>query len=163
VNVQLPFEVTPNRYAWIMASLHGIPSNAAIIHIVAAAPAVFTSSVAGSATGVVLHADYRPVTSTDPAAGGEVVIIYGTGLGAVSPANTLGAPAPSNPLSRTTGETTATVAGQAAAVQFSGLAPSYAGLYQVNIQLPMGLASGPQPLAISVAGVASKPVTTYIK
>jgi uncharacterized protein (TIGR03437 family) len=35
------------------------------------------------------------------------------------------------------------------------LAPGYVGLYQVNIQVPSGLSSGPQPIIISVGGQSS--------
>ncbi len=162
-NVQLPFQMTPNRYAWILATLQGVPSNAAIFQVVQAAPAIFTATIGGTTSGVVLHANYQVVTAANPAAAGEVVIIYCTGLGDVSPEPALGAPAPGSPLSNTIANASVSVGGQAASVQFSGLAPSYVGLYQVNAQLPSGLASGPQQLSIAVAGATSKAVTTFIQ
>jgi uncharacterized protein (TIGR03437 family) len=33
---------------------------------------------------------------------------------------------------------------------YSGLAPGYAGLYQVNVQVPPGLAPGTVPLLLSI-------------
>jgi uncharacterized protein (TIGR03437 family) len=44
--------------------------------------------------------------------------------------------------------------GNAASVQFAGLAPGYAGLYQVNVLVPP-LPAGQYPLQISVGGVLS--------
>jgi uncharacterized protein (TIGR03437 family) len=53
-----------------------------------------------------------------------------------------------------TGDVTATIGGLSAALQFAGLAPGFAGLYQVNVQVPQ-LASGSYPLQISEGGVPS--------
>ncbi len=36
-----------------------------------------------------------------------------------------------------------TIGGQSAAVDFSGLAPFFVGLYQVNARVPEGVAAGP--------------------
>jgi uncharacterized protein (TIGR03437 family) len=41
-------------------------------------------------------------------------------------------------------------------VLFSGLAPGYVGLYQVNATVPTDAPSGNQPVVISVGGVQSK-------
>jgi len=57
----------------------------------------------------------------------------------------------------------ATVGGAKAAVQFAGLAPGFVGLYQVNVQIPQGVAAGDAvPLVISQNGVASNTVTLAI-
>jgi minor extracellular serine protease Vpr len=48
-----------------------------------------------------------------------------------------------------------TIGGANAAVSFSGLAPGFVGLYQVNAVVPAGLASGNQSVVISVGGSSS--------
>ena len=49
----------------------------------------------------------------------------------------------------TTNSVAATIAGQTAAVTYSGLAPSFPGLYQINVFIPTNLVgSGALPLAI---------------
>ena len=36
-----------------------------------------------------------------------------------------------------------------ATVTYSGLAPGYVGLYQINVRVPAGIPSGPQTLTVS--------------
>ena len=53
--------------------------------------------------------------------------------------------------------------GAPAQVLFSGLAPGYAGLYQVNAIVPAGIpAAADVPLLITAAGLQSTPVTIGI-
>jgi minor extracellular serine protease Vpr len=47
---------------------------------------------------------------------------------------------------------------------FSGLAPGYVGLYQVNAQVPAGIAASNQvPLSLSIGNVASNTVTIAVQ
>jgi uncharacterized protein (TIGR03437 family) len=47
---------------------------------------------------------------------------------------------------------------------FAGLAPEFAGLYQVNAIVPSGITPASDvPLVISVAGQTSAPVTIAVK
>src|SRR2546428_46264 len=73
---------------------------------------------------------------------GDVISVYCTGLGPVNPAVAEGIPASSTVLSRTVTPVTATVGGQTATVNFAGLAPTFTGLYQVNVVIPNGVAPG---------------------
>jgi uncharacterized protein (TIGR03437 family) len=71
---------------------------------------------------------------------GEYLEIYATGLGDLS--NT----------------PEVTVAGTAAEVTFSGFAPGFAGLYQVNARIPAGTPPGLQSVVITSGGVRSNDV-----
>ena len=51
-----------------------------------------------------------------------------------------------------------TIGGAAAMVTFSGLAPGFVGLKQVNVMVLAGLASGNQAVVMDVGGVASNSV-----
>ena len=53
--------------------------------------------------------------------------------------------------------------GAPAEVQYSGLAPGFAGLYQVNARIPSGLAPGSQPVVISIDGQQSNSVSILVK
>jgi minor extracellular serine protease Vpr len=130
----------------------------------AAAPQVFTAPVGSTTIGVVVHGVGNAlVTAASPAVASEVVTIYCTGLGLVNPQVAAGQPSPAAPPSTTAAATTASIGGQPAAVQFSGLTPGLVGLYQVNAVIPKGLTSGAQPITISAGGATSKSVITYVQ
>jgi len=98
----------------------------------------------------VLHADYSLVSAAKPAAAGETVQLFLTGMGAVSPTPADGAAGSLNPLSSTTASPLAVyVGGVPAKIQVSFLHTQYPGLYQMNVTLPSALpGSGTLPLAI---------------
>jgi len=59
---------------------------------------------------------------------------------------------------------TVTIGGVDAAVLFAGLAPGFAGLYQLNVVVPGGVSAGDAvPVVVSVAGQASPPVTLAVQ
>ena len=59
---------------------------------------------------------------------------------------------------------TVTIGGAAAQVAYHGLAPGYAGLYQVNAVVPSGITTGDAvPVALSVAGQTSPAVTMAVR
>lgn len=86
---------------------------------------------------------------------------YFTGLGAVSPPIAAGVAASAIPLSNVPGPVTATIGNLPATVQFAGLAPGFAGLYQVNILVPP-MPAGQYPLRISLGGVISNAAAVNI-
>ena len=97
-------------------------------------------------------------TSFAPAKRGDIVTLYATGLGPTSPSYAAGALPTS--ASSITGAIQVSIGGAtlpAADVQYAGVSPSYAGLYQINLQLPTTLATGNQPVQVTVNGIASPP------
>jgi uncharacterized protein (TIGR03437 family) len=131
-------------------------------------PAVFTQNETGQGAGAIIgiqpDGNEFLVTPAQPASVGDILSIYCSGLGAVSPAVPDGAAAPLSTLSRTVNPVTVTIGGIGAQVQFAGLAPGYAGLYQVNAYVPQGVAAGGAvPVILTTAGVSSSPVTAAIQ
>ncbi len=92
-------------------------------------------------------------TPQTPIGAGEYVLLYFTGMGPTTPAVPDGQPAPTSPPAVLNGSVGATVGGLPATVQFAGLAPGFAGLTQVNVQIPPGLPPGDQPVFVTVNGV----------
>jgi len=80
-----------------------------------------------------------PFRGSRPAKPGEFLSIYCTGLGDVNNQPVLGSASPSNPLASTLATPVVTIGGQTAQVLFSGLAPGFVGLYQVNVKVRMEL------------------------
>jgi uncharacterized protein (TIGR03437 family) len=100
--------------------------------------------------GTVQHsANYSLVNASHPAAPGEILILYASGLGAVTPPVASGAAAPSSPLSFTDITPSVTVGGVPATVLFSGLVPGYVGLYQINFRLALNTPAGDEDLAVT--------------
>ena len=93
-------------------------------------------------------------TGSHPAKAGDVLIIYATGLGMVdhTPADG-GVP---SVLANTIAVPTVMFGGVAGTVEFSGLAPQFVGVNQLNVQVPAGVKSGSAvPLQIQVNGFTS--------
>jgi uncharacterized protein (TIGR03437 family) len=98
-----------------------------------------------------------------PAKAGDTIIIYCSGLGAVNPPVTEGSAAPSTPLSQTQ-TPRVLIGGKSARLSFSGLAPGFAGLYQVNAVVPDGVVSGDEvPVMLIMAGQTSATVTIAVR
>jgi uncharacterized protein (TIGR03437 family) len=96
-----------------------------------------------------------------PAKPGDVLILWGTGFGPTTPAAPVGDLTPSNGTTYLTSDpVTVTVGGISATVYGTALAPGYAGLYQVAIQVP-AVPNGDQPVVAKIGGVSS-PITTLL-
>ena len=86
---------------------------------------------------------------------GETVTIYATGLGLTTPAFAAGQLPPTG---SQVSNATVSIDGaplDSSAIQYVGVAPLNAGLYQLNIVLPASITSGDHTIAMSVSGVSS--------
>jgi uncharacterized protein (TIGR03437 family) len=163
INAQVPVEVSGRSIATLSILLNGVRSSSTLLTVAPAAPGIFTVTQNGQGRGAVLRSsDFSAVTEQRPARAGEILSVFATGLGSVTPSVESGSPASSSTLSVTRITPSATLGGISVPVRFSGLAPSFVGLYQVNIEVPTGLASGPQPLVLTSNTVASNAVTVQI-
>jgi len=107
-----------------------------------------------------------------PAKRGDYLQIYSTGLGiatpngdpngAVLPTASL-APASGSPLYVTVVTPTVTIGGEQAPLLFSGVAPGYNGLYQVDVQIPADLTPGNDVPLVITMGQASDSATIAIQ
>jgi uncharacterized protein (TIGR03437 family) len=144
----VPYGVT-GSVAQIQVINNGNTSNTVTTFVGLTAPGVFTQNQNGLGYGSIQHSDYSLVTSAHPAQPGETLFVYLTGLGAVSPAVSDGAAAPSGQLSSAANTITVDIGGQSATVSFAGLVPGAVSLYQLNVQVPANATTGDNPLAIS--------------
>jgi len=162
INAQMPYQVSGSVQIRVRNAAG--TSAPASVNVLPSAPKLLTWTMDGKGQAIALHSDYTPVNSNSPAKTGEVLILYLTGLGAVSPAVPEGSPAgngtPGAPLNHAVYEPLVLIGGQPARVWYSGLAPSFAGLYQINVQVPGGVPSGAGAVAVSAAGQRSQPNVT---
>lgn len=155
INFQVPWELAGQTSATLQVVNNSLASSPVNVPLLAAQPGIFAYNAAGGSFGAILHANYQLADSGHPTVAGETVLIYCTGLGTVSSTPADGA-AGSGETTKTT--PVVTIGGVTATVSFSGLAPGFVGLYQVNAQVPPGLAAGNQPVVIKMLGAASNTV-----
>jgi len=164
VNAVVPYGLTPNTSQQVLVQRDATLSVPVSVDVGPAQPGVFFQA---PMQGIIIA--YRGQTNFlaapgSPATAGDVLVIYSAGLGPVIPAVADGVGAPSNPPATTTSQPTVTIGGINAPIQFSGLAPGFVGLYQVNAVVPPGVTPGNQvPVILSIAGQTSPPVTIAVK
>jgi len=168
LNVQVPFELAGKTSAQLAVYLNGKPSAAVTVAIQPVSPGLFTMCACGTGAAVILNQDYTINTQSNPAAQGSVIMLYATGLGPTSPVGITGKAAPhAEPLAITVSQylPAITIAGVSASVEFSGLAPWFVGLWQVNVRVPAwgSAAVGERPLVLTTGGSRANPVTVFIK
>lgn len=140
INVLVPQSIQSDSYATFQVVNNGTKSNSVSVYTSGQAPGVFTANQSGTGPAAVLHSNYSPVTASNPAKVGETLQLFVTGLGSVTPAVSDGAAAPSNPLSKVDDQNLQVfLDGVEASVSFAGLAPGFAGLYQINFVVPSGV------------------------
>ena len=171
INFQVPWEVPAQQQVSLTVTVAGVAGKPATVNVAAFGPGVFT--IGSSGQGAILIASTgefaAPIGSVSgsgarPANRGEYITIYCTEIGAVTNQPASGAKAVASPLSETTATTVVTIGGVSAPVTFSGLAPGFLGLYQVNAQVPEGSPSGNAvPIEVSVGNVASKTTTIAVQ
>ena len=136
----------------------------------ASAPFAATTATYGPAffpwpnsQAVATHQDFSFAAKSGTIAGaatvaakpGEVIILWGTGFGPTIPSSPTGVPIPTGPTYSAGTLPLVTVNGIAATVYGAALAPGFAGLYQVAIQVPPGLADGDWYVQATLGGVQS--------
>ncbi len=164
LNVQVPWELAGLTFAMVKVRINDTVSSVVRVELGDYSPGIFEYDLGGQRWGVVTHAnDGRVVTPENPARGGETVVVWATGVGPVDPAPASGDAASLQTLAHTRIRPTANVGGQPADVIFSGLAPGFVGLDQLNITIPATARSGVQQLVITSNGIPSSPVNVPIE
>jgi len=130
VNAQVPASVTPGQHVLNVHSPFGLASQTVTVSQLA--PAIFLLS--DGVTGAVENQDGTLNSAANPLSRGQVLVVYATGLGAVTAAN--------DGLSRVDSTVTAVVNNVELQVAYAGLAPGFIGLYQVNIAIPAATPPG---------------------
>jgi uncharacterized protein (TIGR03437 family) len=152
LNIQIPYETAVNTPATLRINNNGLVT-AFPFTMAAAAPGIFTDQN----NGIV------PIGS---ATRGGNVTLFLTGAGIVNPEIATGA-APVfgtlvTTLPKPAQNTTVKVGGVQASVEFVGIPWGLVGVTQINFQVPSSVATGTQPVVVSVGGVPSAPASLTI-
>ncbi len=137
----------------IVVKRNGVGSYSVVFPLRKTSPGIFLKPETLHAAA--RNQDFSLNSASNPVAPGEVILLYATGLGEVNPRVVTGDAAPMEPLSWGTEEVSAFVGNQSAKVLFSGLAPGFAGLFQVNVEVPENLHEGEHTVSIRVGGLVS--------
>ncbi len=177
INYQMPYATAEGTASVVVLRDDGIASYGSVI-VAAAAPALFAADASGKGQAAAQNSDFSP--NGDPAVSpqskrarkGDYIIFYGIGAGAqfVNAGNgqplTIkdGEAASSSPLAATASLPAATIGGKAATVYFSGLAPGFVGLWQLNVQIPADAPSGASvEVILNFGGKTTNRVTIAIE
>ena len=141
VNFQVP-ATADSGPAIVQVQAPSGPSNPQVVEIVDAAPAFFTLTVSGRQYAVAQTV-------------GGALVLWGSGFGPTTPAVQSGLllsqPAPLAGLS----SLQVTIGGKPAEILYAGM--TMAGVYQINVVAPAGLAAGDQPLVATLGASTSQP------
>ena len=159
--IQIPFEVAGQSSVPVTVTVGGQTSAPRTINIAAAAPGLFTVNMAGTGDAIVVHSDgVTLVTPQNPARPNEVVVMYGTGLGALNPS--LGTGVPSG-VSTAIAPAVLLFGTVPAVIDYAGTTPGYLGLHQINARIPANPPTGNAvPILFSVGGTQSNVATIAI-
>ena len=152
INFQVPFEIATGASSIVVK--RGTQSGAArAVQVIPFSPGIFT---------VVHVSDYTIVTPQNPAHAGENLAIFCTGLGVPETGIPSGGaappvPDPVQPLVEAVEDS------RLAQVQYAGLAPGFAGLYQVNFQVISNETPGTKLLYVGIQGLYSNPFLLVVQ
>jgi uncharacterized protein (TIGR03437 family) len=154
INAQAPWEIAGQASTLVRIVFNGVEVGRATVPVSAASPGIFS----------VVNANGSTNSGANPAHAGEVVSLFGTGGGVMSPAGVDGMSWPLMPLSTMTQSVSATVGGAAATATYAGSAPTLdSGFFQINVRVPSGLTPGSQALYLTIGGIAGVPVVISIE
>ncbi|MEO8027673.1 MAG: hypothetical protein ABI823_14420 [Bryobacteraceae bacterium] len=155
INFLMPSNLNPGT-AEIQVVVDGHAGVSAFLAVAAASPAFFQLD---AVTIIGTHADATLVDKQSPALPGEIVVLYATGLGQTVP------PTPYSQIPRGAGPL-ADIASfrvvldgvelDPARVAYAGIAPGFAGLFQINVRLPDTLGEDPE-IRVRASGQLSPP------
>lgn len=143
VNLLVPSSLIAGP-AVVQLVVDGLAGPAITITLGESAPALFQMD---AVTVIATHADGSLVTTTAPAHGGEVTVLYASGLGVTIPAVI------PNQLPQTAAQIASIadfhvflngVMVDQRRIDYAGVTPGYAGLFQINLRLPDDTPTNPE-------------------
>ena len=132
-----------------------------VLYVVPMSWPTVVSTAGGPA--IVHSSDFSLVSSSKPAAAGEILSLFATGLGPTRASLTPGQAFPSSPLAVVNSPIDVTVNGKSAEVLGAVGYPGAVDGYQVNFRVPPDTRTGTATLQISSAWIPGAPVSIAVK
>jgi uncharacterized protein (TIGR03437 family) len=161
INVQVPWELAGHSSATVKVIIDYTYSSLYTLNLATYSPGFFANLSNGVSVAAALDVNNAVITASHPVARGQAVQLFLNGLGPVNNQPADGWPA-ADASSTTVATPSITIGGQPATVTFSGLAPGYADLYQVNAVVPAGIGTGAQPVTCGIGGVSCQTAYLYV-
>jgi hypothetical protein len=126
---------------------------------------MFTPQIVSTPQGpAVAHsADFTLVTTAKPAAAGEILSLFMTGLGPTTPGVDPGQPFPASPVQVVNSPVQVLVNGKNSEVLAAVGYPGDVDGYQVNFRVPSDVGKGQAAIQVSAAWIAGPPVTIAVQ
>lgn len=161
VNFVVPSAVTPGLHTVSVTT--GTATLNGTVRIMSTSPGLFPKDTAQPPRGAVQNQDFTDNAANSPERRGRVIQIYATGQGELQQAIADGVAAPGNPPISTRSVPQVFIGGVEAVVQFSGLAPTLVGIWQINAVVPdLPFIAGRVPLRVFMDGVDSNEVAIFV-
>jgi len=170
INAQVPWSMNPGQ-ATVVVNRAGTASQPMGVQVNPFAPALFGFNV-GTLQAIATNADGSlaapansiPGLTSHPAAAGDTLTFFATGLGPVSPAAADGANS-ADTTRQTTNPVGVSIGGAQATVLFAALSPQFVGVYQLNVVLPGGVTPGAAvPVQVQVdSATSADPATIAVQ
>jgi uncharacterized protein (TIGR03437 family) len=158
IDAQLPSNLATGRVILTIRSTKlGLSSPGLSILVTATGPSLFNILVNDQPLAALFHTvDGALVTPVYPADRDETLVLYASGLGAVSPDPGIGLPGTDSPFSMATASIGVSIGGVPYEVVSTYLAPNYIGLYAIIIYVPGNRIQGSNlPVIVTSGGVSS--------
>jgi len=170
INAQVPWGV-PSGSANVVVTRGGTASQAYAAQVADFSPTVYDFNPLQQAIAVNSDASITGAApnvlglTAHPAAAGDGIFFYASGLGALDSAPPADGVNSIDKLRKTANTLSVKIGGVAARVDFAGLSPQFTGVYQVNVTIPSGVtAGGAVPMQLSIGGVDSAdPATIAVR
>jgi uncharacterized protein (TIGR03437 family) len=159
LNVQVPDDTATGPVPVVVTTPQGTAT--ATVPMQTVSPGLFMYQAANARYVAAQHADYSIVGppglypgASSPAKPGEVIILYATGFGPTTPPTPSGQVVTSAEPVANLAAISMTIGGQQAQVQWAGV--TIAGVWQLNVQVPTGAASGDAAIMAQIGGKSTQ-------
>lgn len=156
VKVQVPYEVAGRETVNVQASYRGVRSNVLRLRVAEASPEIFVRFGTVNEASA-FDAAGRGNSQANGFAAGDLVVLFATGLGEISPAGVTGLAAGA-PLGKPVLPVSVSVGGLNAAVEYLSMAPGLIGVAQMHVRMPAVAGNGARlvPVAMTAGAVRSR-------